>query len=89
VLSQYIEGSGIHLPTFENKLKRLFEIQELPNAAIIIIMAGFFLGFGVFSNFIDGESLAYNLFQGVFMSLFIGGVLYGVMILIRRRKRHT
>ncbi len=89
VLSQCIEGSGIHLPTFENRLKRFLEIQKLPNEAIIIIMAGFFLGFGVFSNFIDGESLMYNLFQGVFMSLFTGGVLYAVMILIRRRKRRA
>ena len=77
------------LPTFENRLKRHFKIQELPNEAIIIIMIGFFLSFGLISNFIDGESLAYNLFQGVFISLFTGGVLYGVMILIRRRKRGT
>jgi hypothetical protein len=75
------------LSPFENRLKQRFKIQELPNAAIIIIMVGLFLGFGVFSNFIDGESLTYNLFQGVFMSLFTGGLLYGVQILIRRRKR--
>jgi hypothetical protein len=77
------------LSAFENRLKRLFKIQELSNAVIIVWMLGFFLSFGVFSNFIDGESLTYNLFQGVFISLFTGGVLYGVMILIRRRKRCT
>jgi hypothetical protein len=84
-----LKAMALTLPPFENRLKRLFRIQELPNEAIIIIMVGFFLSFGVFSNFIDGESLAYNLFQGVFISLFTGGVLYGVMILIRRRKRCT
>ena len=77
------------LSSFENRLKQHFKIRELPNEAIIIIMIGFFLSFGLISNFIDGESLAYNLFQGVFISLFTGGVLYGVMILIRRRKRGT
>ncbi|MGA3060457.1 MAG: hypothetical protein ABSD92_08820 [Candidatus Bathyarchaeia archaeon] len=77
------------LSSFRNRLKRHFTIQELPNEAIIIIMIGFFLGFAVFSNFIDGYGLAYNLFQGIFISLFTGGVLYGVMILIRRRKRPT
>jgi len=80
------EGSGNQLPVLRNRLKRFFEIQELPNVAIIIIMVGFFLGFGVFSNFIDGESLMYNLFQGLFMSLFVGGVLYGVMVLVRRKR---
>jgi hypothetical protein len=75
------------LASFENGLKRLFKIQELPNAAIIIIMVGFFLSFGLISNFFDDESLTYNLFQGVFISLFTGGLLYGVNILIRRRKR--
>jgi hypothetical protein len=76
-------------PTFENRLKQHFKIQELPNAAIIIITVGIFLSFGLISNLFDGESLMYNLFQGIFMSLFTGGVLYGVMILIRRRKRRT
>jgi len=75
--------------SFVNRFKRLFKIQEIPNAAIIIIMVSIFLSFGLISNFYDGYGLAYNLFQGVFMSLFTGGVLYGVMILIRRRKRRT
>jgi len=74
-------------PTFENRLKQHFKIQELPNAAIIIIMVSIFLSFGLISNFYDGESLAYNLFQGAFMSLLTGGALYGAMILNRRRKR--
>jgi hypothetical protein len=82
-----LKEAAFTLSQFENRLKRHFKIQELPNAAIIIIMVCFFLSFGLFSNFIDGESLTYNLFQGVFISLFTGGVLYGVQILIRRRKR--
>jgi hypothetical protein len=52
-------------------------------------MVSFFLGFGVFSNFIDGYGWEYNLFQGIFISLSTGGVLYAAMILIRRRKRRT
>jgi hypothetical protein len=77
-------------PTFENRLKQHFKIQELPNTAIIIIMVSIFLSFGLISNLFDGYSLAYTLFQGIFISLFTGGVLYGVMIIIRRRKsRHT
>jgi len=48
-----------------------------------------FLSFGLISNLFDGYSLAYNLFQGIFMSLFTGGALYGMMILVRRRKRRT
>jgi hypothetical protein len=75
--------------TFEDRLKQHFKIQELPNAAIIIIMVGIFLSFGLISNLFDGYSLMYNLFQGIFMSLFTGGALYGVMILLRRRKRRT
>ncbi len=86
-LTQVLKVVAFTLSSFENGLKRLFKIQELPNAAIIIIMVGFFLSFGLISNFFDGENLTYNLFQGVFISLFTGGLLYGVNILIRRRKR--
>ena len=76
-------------PTFENRLKQHFKIQEFPNEGIIIVMVSLFLAFGVVDNFFDGESLTYNLFQGVFISLFVGIVLYGVNGLIRRRKRCT
>jgi hypothetical protein len=43
------------LSILENRLK-------LSNAIIIIWMLALFLAFGIFSNFIDGESLTYNLF---------------------------
>jgi hypothetical protein len=84
-----LKAVAFTLSSLEDKLKRLFKISELPNEAIVIIMVSLFVGFGVFSNFVDGYGLAYNLFQGVFISLFTGGLLYGVMILIRRGKRRT
>lgn len=77
------------VPSVEKRLKQHFKIQELPNSAIIIFMVSIFLSFGLISNLFNGYSLAFNLFQGIFMSLFTGGVLYGVMILVRRRKRRT
>jgi hypothetical protein len=72
-----------------NRLKQHFKIQELPNSAIIIIMVSIFISFGLISNLFNGYSLKYNLFQGIFMSIFTGAMLYGVMIIIRRRKRRT
>jgi len=88
-LKMLLKEGAFTLSPFEDRLKRFFKIQELPNAAIIAWMLALFLSFGLISNFIDGESLTYNLFQGVFMSLFTGGLLFGVMILIRRQKRRT
>jgi hypothetical protein len=82
-----LKGLTFALSQFENRLKRHFKIQELPNATIIIWMVSAFLVFGVFDKFFDGESLMYNLLQGVFISLVTGGALFGVNILIRRRKR--
>jgi hypothetical protein len=75
-------------PAFGNRLKQYFKIQELPNAAIIIIMVSIFLSFGLIANLFNGYSLTYNLFQGIFMAIFTGAALYGAMIIIRRRKRH-
>jgi prepilin signal peptidase PulO-like enzyme (type II secretory pathway) len=39
-------------------------------------MLSIFIGFGLISNFINGYGLFYNLFQGAFMSFFVGGCLY-------------
>lgn len=39
-------------------------------------MVGLFFAFGVVSNLFDHESLLYNIGQGLFISLFVGGVLY-------------
>ena len=75
------------LASFENRLKQLFKIQELPTAAIIIVMVGFFLSFGLISNLYNGYGWEYNLFQGIFISLSTGGVLYTPVILIRHSKR--
>jgi hypothetical protein len=50
------------------------------------MMFGFFLAFGVISNFFDDEGVLYNLFQGIFISLFTGGVLILAKYLASRKK---
>ena len=61
------------------------DLSKLPTSAIMIYMLGFFLSFGLISNFIENEGVMYNLLQGVFISAVIGGVLYFARCLSRRR----
>jgi hypothetical protein len=74
------------LSSFGNRLKQHFKIQEAPKGFIIIWMVIIFLA-GILDYFFDGESLAYNIGQGFFISFFSGSVLVVYNILIRRRKR--
>ena len=61
------------------------DLSKLPTSAIMIYMLGFFLSFGLISNFIDNEGVMYNLLQGVFISVVTGGILDFARYLSRRR----
>ncbi len=49
---------------------------DIPNVTIILWVVGLFFAFGVVSNLFDHKSPLYNLVQGLFVSLFVGGILY-------------
>jgi hypothetical protein len=68
----------------------LFEAaSKVSNTVIIVWMLALFLSFGLVANFFDNEGFLYNLFQGAFISVFVGGVLYLVKYLAHRRKLVT
>ena len=62
------------------------QLKKLSKTAVLIMMFGFFLAFGVISNFFDDEGMLYNLFQGIFISLFTGGMLILAKYLVTRKK---
>jgi hypothetical protein len=61
-------------------------VSKVSNTVIVAWMSALFLSFGLVANFFYSEGLFYNLFQGIFISVFLGGVLYLARYLAHRRK---
>ncbi len=61
------------------------DLSKLTSEIILLYMFSFFLAFGVISNFIDNESILYNLSMGVFISVVTGAALYFARYLSRRK----
>jgi uncharacterized membrane protein YraQ (UPF0718 family) len=60
---------------------------EFQNVAIAFWIVASFIAFGLLSNFIDNESVLYNLGQGAFVSLFVGALLFIASWVARGRKK--
>jgi hypothetical protein len=60
--------------------------SKVSNTVIIVWMLALFLSFGLVANFFDNEGLFYNLLQGTFISVLVGGALYSAKYLAHRRK---
>jgi hypothetical protein len=58
-----------------------------PHIPAIIYAVSFFLAAGLLSNLFDHEGIAYNLLQGLFIALVVGGTQE--LFMSRRRKRKT
>ena len=61
-------------------------VSKVSNTVIIVLMVALFLSFGLVANFFDSQGLFFNLFQGTFISIFVGGVFYLAKHLAHRRK---
>ena len=61
------------------------DMSKLPNSQILIYILGLFLAFGLLSNLFDGESLLYNLGDGLLISVVTGSALYLARFLSRRK----
>jgi len=61
-------------------------VSKASNSEIIVWMLALFLSFGLVANSFDNGGLFYNLLQGIFVSVFVGGALYLARYIAYRRK---